>query len=440
MDPLLATLILIVLALVGARFAFSTENVPAGPRLLFRTGTHFIFVGFMIGPSMMGFVTSDALEHLFPFVALGLGWAGLLFGLQFERDTLRPFSGRLQVFAVGQSLLTFVVFASVGIWTLRVLGFTGRTEVLLALLAAVTACISAPAGIAIISSNFLVRGPVREMLLFVASTDALIGITVLQVIYSVYHTGGVLDLLEATPTPVWTLLATGIGVLCGIIFVWLTRRRTGIEELVLFLIGITAFAAGAALQLQLSPLFVCLVMGIVVGNLVPDPQRVYGVMANWEKPVYVVLLMLAGALLRFPTIWIVPLAFGYSLLRVGAKVIGCEVMARVAKPGFATPTFLGLGLVPQGGISLAMALSAFLTFYGLEVAGVNAGEALFSVVVLGVVISELVGPVCTTSTLRRAGEISSRVEAALAEGDDQRARAHAVRHMPGGPAGDDLEL
>ena len=53
--------------------------------------------------------------------------------------------------------------------------------------------------------------------------------------------------------------------------------------------------------------------------------------------------------------------------------------------------------------------------------GLDASQALFSVVVLGVVISELVGPVLTTATLRRAGEISSRVEEALAQGDDQQA-------------------
>ena len=440
MDPLLATLILILLAFLGARFSFSTENVPAGPRLLFRTGTHFIFIGFLLGPSVIGFVTGESLEHLFPFVALGLGWVGLLFGLQFERDTLGAFPIRLHVFSGGQALLTFIVLAAVGGAALLAFGIAGDEEILLVLLAAATACISAPAGIAIISSNFLVRGKVREMLLFVASMDALIGIVILQIVYSSYHAAGTSGLLGSLSAPTWTLLALGIGVLCGIIFVWLTRGRTEVEELVLFLMGITAFTAGAALQLQLSPLFVCFVTGAVVGNLAPDPRRLYRVMSKWEQPIYVVFLMLAGALLHFPSLWIIPLAFAYAILRAGAKVVACATMVRVAGPGLETPRFLGLGLIPQGGISLAMALSAFLTFYGLEVAGANAGQTLFSVVVMGVVISELVGPMFTTTTLRRAGEISSKVEEALAEGDDKRARAHAARHVSGGPSDSDLEL
>ena len=105
-------------------------------------------------------------------------------------------------------------------------------------------------------------------------------------------------------------------------------------------------------------------------------------------------------------------------------------MIRIETPPFPTPKLLGLGLTPQGGISLVMALSALLTFYGLQIGGVDVSQGLFSVVVLGVVLSELVGPMLTTKTLRRAGEISSLVESALALGDDEGARAAAENPGP----------
>ena len=104
---------------------------------------------------------------------------------------------------------------------------------------------------------------------------------------------------------------------------------------------------------------------------------------------------------------------------------------------FPTPRFLGLGLIPQGGISLVMALSALLTFYGLEIGGVDVSQGLFSVVVLGVVLSESVGPALTTRTLREAGEISPLVEKALALGDDESARAEAARHTAEIPNNED---
>ena len=430
MDPLLATLILISLALVGARFSFSTTNIAAGPRLLFRTGTHFIVIGFVLGPSVLGLVTREALEHLFPFFALGFGWVGFLFGMQLERDTVRAFAAHLHRFAVGQALLAFAFMTTLGLIGLLTLGLLGRVEILLVLLASATACTSAPAGIAMVSSNFLVRGPVRDMLFFAASVDGIVGIILLQLIYAGYHPPDALGLLGNLPALAWTVVAISVGLLCGIIFVWLCRGRTAIEELVLFLMGIAAFAAGAALQLQLSPLFVSVIMGAVVANLVPDPRRVLRVMARWEKPAYVILLILAGALVQFSTPWIIPLALLYAFLRGGAKVAGASTMIRLETLPFPTPRFLGLGLIPQGGISLVMALSALLTFYGLELGGVDVSQGLLSVVVLGVVLSELVGPTLTTGTLRKAGEISSLVEKALALGDDESARAEAARHTP----------
>jgi hypothetical protein len=163
-------------------------------------------------------------------------------------------------------------------------------------------------------------------------------------------------------------------------------------------------------------------------------------MAKWEKPAYVILLILAGALVQFSTPWIIPLGLVYAIFRGGAKVVAVNTMMRIETLPFPTPRFLGLGLVPQGGISLVMALSALLTFYGLEIGDVDVSQGLFSVVVLGVALSELVGPMLTTETLRKAGEISSLVESALVLGDHERARAEAERHTPEIPDGlDDLE-
>jgi hypothetical protein len=429
-DPLLATLILISLALVGARVSFSTDNIAAGPRLLFRTGTHFIVIGLVLGPSVLGLLTRESLEHLFPFFALGFGWVGFLFGMQFEKDTVRAFAAHLHRFAIGQALVAFVFMAMVGLLGLFLLGRLGRVEVLLVLLASATACASAPAGIAMVSSNFLVRGPVREALFFAASIDGIVGIILLQLIYAGYHPPDALGILGGLSALSWTVVAVSVGLLSGIIFVWLTRRRTEVEELVLFVMGITAFAAGAAIQLHLSPLFVSVIMGAVVANLVPDHRRVLRVMTQWEKPAYVVLLILAGALVQFPTLWIIPLALVYAILRGAAKVAGTKAMARLEALPFPTPRSLGLGLISQGGISLVMALSALLTFYGLEIGGVDVSQGLFSVIVLGVALSELVGPTLTTRTLRGAGEISPLVEKALALGDDESARAEAERHTP----------
>jgi multidrug transporter EmrE-like cation transporter len=408
MDPYVSTLTLILLALLGARFSFSTLQVPPGPRLVFRTGTHFLFLGFLLGPHLLGLLTAEAVRQLFPLLGMGLGWIGFLFGLQLDRRTLRQFPLAFHLLAVGQAVLVFLLFLGAGWLLLGSTGHGGRGESLLVMAAAATACISTPAGIALISTNHRVKGKVRDLLLFVASLDAVVGIAALQTAYALFPPGDLGIGIPVWSRLVWIVAAGGLGIICGILFLWLTRPRPGGEELVLFLLGIAAFASGAAQQLQLAPLFVSVTMGGVVANLSPDPQRVFRVLQKWEKPIYVVFLMLAGALLQFSTLWIPVLALAYAVLRGVGKVAGGAASVRILPFDFEAPTRFGLGLIPQGGISLAMTISFVLTYGGTQVRGLDAADLLFAVVVLGVILSELAGPFLTLDILRRAGEIEPR--------------------------------
>ena len=430
MEPLLSTLVLILLALLGANLSFSTDHVPPGPRLLFKTGTHFVLVGFFLGPAGLELISAEALEQLSPLLVLGLGWVGLLFGMQLDRDTLGQFPRGFHVLALAQAVLAFLFFAGIGLIGLAMTGRSTEVARLMVWGAAATACLSTPAGIAMVSSNFLVRGNMRRLLFFVASLDAVVGIIALQIIYSVYHPATPGQAFGEVPALGWIVVGLGLGTVCGILFLWLTRKRPAGEELVLFLMGGAAFAAGAAMQLQLSPLFVCVVMGAVIANLAPGHKRVFRSLERWEKPIYVILLLMAGALLRFPTLWVIPFAAAYVMLRVGAKVAGGFIAVRMAPLPFPPPQRLGLGLMPQGGISLALAISLMLTFRGLDLDGLDAMDTLFGIVLLGVVVSELAGPFFTTAALRQAGEISPEVEQALAVGDAEEAHAQALRHAP----------
>jgi hypothetical protein len=428
LDPLLSTLALVLLALLGARFSFSTERVPAGPRLLFRTGTHFLLLGALLGPAALGLLDDGAVVQLYPLLGLGLGWVGLLFGLQLDRRTLRQFPLGFHLIALGQALVTLVVFTALGLAAARQGGLFGPAVDAVLLAAAATAAVSSPAGVAMVSSNFLVRGRVRQFLFFVASLDAVVGLLALQLTYAYLHGTDVMADFGVGGTTFWTGADIALGLVCGVLFLWMMRLRPAREELVLYLLGVSALVGGAALQLQLSPLVAAAVAGAVVANFSRHADRVYRALQQWEQPIYVVLLMLAGAQLRPTTWWVLPLGVGYFLVRAVGKVAGTALLVRIVPLPFEVPRGLGLGLIPQGGISLAMALSLVLTLSGtgITLAGYPAVDLLFAVIVVGVVLSELAGPGFIQGVLRRAGELKPGVEAALEEGDGRRAEAVAM--------------
>jgi len=435
MDPLVATLVLIALALLGARLSFRVDSVPLGPRLLLGTGVHFLLLGVLLGPMALGLLGDAQLEGLFPFFAVGLGWVGFLFGIQLHAADLSRFPAGWHVFALGQAL---VVFAAVRLGGDAVLGVTGvddpAAHALVAAAAAIAA-VSAPAAIALVTSNFFVRGRVAELLLFTASLDALVGLGALQWVYATQLPAGhVPGLGNLTPLH-WAAVTVALGVLGGLLFIWLRRLSTAEDERALFLLGIAAFVAGAALRLGVSPLLACTVAGITVAHLARERTELVEALRRWEKPIYVVLLLLAGALVRLPSIWVVPAAAGLLVLRAAGKTAGAALLGR-AVVRIATPKRVGLALVPQGGMALAMAISALLTFWSVEAAGIDAAEFLFATVVLSVVGSELAGPFLITAVLRRADEIAPQVEEAIAQGDTARAVGEALRHVPDPVGGD----
>ncbi len=438
MSSLVATLVLILVALLGARFSFSTETVPPGPRLLFRTGTHFLLVGFALGPAALGLLTPEATRGLFPFLALGLGWVGFHFGLQLGRDSLRLFPPRYFLFAAGQALLTFALFAAGAHVAARALGLEGDLVPLLVLGAACTAAVTTPAAIGMVSSTFQVKGKIRDLLFFVGSLDAAVGITALQVTYALYRPESVAEGPGTWSDLRWVAAAAALGTVCGIVFLWLSRGRPTQEEVTLYLLGISAFAAGVALQWDLSPLFVSVVMGAVVANSPSPPRRVLPILQRWEKMVYVTFLLLAGALLAFPTWVLLPVALGYAVLRFAAKTVASGVMVAVTPLRHEVPRRIGLGLIPQGGISIAMAVSGVLMYSELRIAGIDAEASLFAVIVLGVVLSELVGPFLTVAVLSRAGEMptppAAPARAATGGADATRTAARSPRSRDsGGP-------
>jgi Kef-type K+ transport system membrane component KefB len=414
-SPLVGVLVLVLLGLLGARFAFDPTRAPLGPRLLLTTGSHFLLVGLLMGP-ILGLLSVEVVGQLEALVALGLGWIGLLFGLQLDRDQLGQFPAAYLLFTVLQAAATFVLFAAIGLLAFGLTDRLGPETHVAVLATAATAAVSTPAGIALISRNFRVQGELSRLLFYIASLDALVGIVALQLTYSLYHPS-----TAAVPGlgwGLWLAIATAAGIIFGVIFLWLTRPKPERDELTLFLLGLVVFEAGTALYLGIAPLYVTMITGAVIANLSPSRRRVYSILQTWEKPVYVVVLILAGALLGAGAWVAIPLAVGYALVRGTGKYLGNRIARRAVRLPFVPPPGTGIGLIPQGGISLAMALSAALTYGAITGTGGEAIRIAFATIVVAVAASELIGPFLTRDLLRSAGEITPGLESALADEAD----------------------
>lgn len=399
---LLAAILLALIGLVGARVAFPATSRSLGVRLFFSSGTHFLLLGFLLGPHAADLINDVLFASLSPFIMLGLGWVGLLFGVQFDREALARFPLRAQLAGFAQAAVTLVVVAVPALLLLDRGGDGSPLVPALVLAAGAVACVASPTGTAIVFGSGRVAGPNSRFLALASSLDGSVGILALGAAFSLF--------LPVLPGPEGALgplrgvvVATLLGVLFGLLFLSLTRERPASEELMLLLIGVALILAGTNLSLASSVLLGSAVTGALIANLSPIGRRTYAVLVKWEKPIHVIFLLLAGGLLSFPGWQVLPLALGYLALRAAGKLAGGWVAGRWLRAAGLRPG-LGAGLLSQGGLSIAMAVSVTLAFRTYFRAAAEI-DLFFAAVVLGVAINELVGPPALRALLTRLGEL-----------------------------------
>jgi len=410
LSALVAVLSLALVALLGARFGFRREGAPRELRLFLASGSHYLLIGFLLGPAAAGLLTPEILDGLSPLVALGLGWVGLLFGLQFDRASLERFGLTEHLAATLQAVLAFAVLAVGGWLLLRLTGTEGALGWALVGAAAAAGCASTPTGLAILTDRTVTGGPPFRLLSLATSLDAGVGFLALAAVLAVFHPPSLFADVPLAPAR-WLGLTVLLGVFFGWFFVALTREHTDAEEFVLFLIGLALLAAGSHAYFSVSALLGCAVTGAVVANAAPARARAYDVLSSWEQPVHVVFLVISGALLRFTGWELVPLVGAYVALRALGKMAGGWVAARALpepRPDF------GAGLLAQGGLSVAMAVSVHqLASHAYP--GSPLPDLFFATVVLGVAAWELAGPPLLRRVLGGSPGETGEVEAPAVE-------------------------
>ncbi len=394
MIKLLLFALLAVLLIAGARRRPENLPLPAGLRLLFVTGTEFLFVGVLLGPLALGVLDEERLSALKPITAVGMGFVGLHYGLQLEAKLLRWIPLFYHVAPLAQAM-GGALFAFVPSYFLFAYLFGAGTETTVAalVLAAAAAC-STPEPLDLLARDSRFAGAsLLTMLRHLAEMGELPALLLYGIAVCYRHDSGLVVGWTLLPTLQWLLLTLLLGVVFGLVLDVLPAvGRGGTGRLVVGGLGAILFFTGFARYLLISPLFVSLIAGLLVINVPGPSRRLRRFVANTETPFRLFLLLVAGASwsleaqrpLTTPIILL--LAFALMASRILGKVSAGWVLAKTTHaPRDPTPIF-GIGLVAQGGISAAIALD-----YLDEGVG-PATQLVVTMILLSVIVTELIAP------------------------------------------------
>ena len=365
--------------------------------------TGYVLLGVIFGA--VGFLTPEILDSLSPLSTLALGMISFLIGIELRFDVVRK---------LGKSIFFIVLFEGMGAFVLVYLfvRLVAGTDPNTALLLAAVASATAPAATVAVIRQYKARGPLTSTILAVVGLD-----DALTLIIYVFAEGFVvsgflgreLNLLTTLGAAgLSVLLAAAVGAGVGGLFALVLRRVKNNDWIMVFLAACLLLILGVSELLHLSELLPAMVFGMLVANTSPVLAKKCETVVSGFTPVFLALFfILGGAYLDIRLVGVIGgLGLVYFFSRAAGKIGGATLGAVLGKAQKGIRMKIGLSLLPQVGVALALALAINKKFAQPEFgeAGLSLAQTVINVLLLTTVFTEVLGPLLTRAALRRAGE------------------------------------
>jgi len=343
--PVLA-LALVTLAGIGVtRLSRPAFRYPALLTNLIATGVPFLLLGLLLGPGL-GVIDAAGLRMLEPLIVLAIGWTGAVFGAHLEWRMVRRISARTWLVGATLALPVLVVTTVMALTLARALPPLAEAWARPLLPAALVL----GGALTTAASQHGPRLGRRNALL-----DTAFGAAAVTLGVALYHPHVALRSLALT-------LVGGLAL--GGLFVALARNEFLSEprDAAIAAFAVILCGAGFSYVAGLSPFVLCGLEAAVFMSFSPATVRraVAELLSRWEVPLYAAFLIVAGALLRPLTAWLLLAAPVLASLRVLVRWVTVRFGLDQVDPvwrslPFAPPPEFAHSVIRQGATAVALA-------------------------------------------------------------------------------------
>jgi Kef-type K+ transport system membrane component KefB len=354
--------------------------------------TGYAAAGLALGPGGLGLIDKPVLEELSVFADVAIGLVLFELGQRLDLAWLRR-TPALALMGVAESLGA----AALVFFTLH---YYFHLAPLAAGVAAAIAVTTSPAVLMRVAAELRAEGQVTERALIVTAINGVLAFLALTVLIPWLHfeyRGGWLTMITH---PLYLLGGSAVlAVLAG----WLTLRIAGLlgksaERQFIAVIAMVVLTVGLALVLKLSVLLALLGMGALVRNADREHHLVVVDSGNAGQLFYVCLFVITGASLDLALLATAGAAgLAFVLVRFAGKAVGVLALAPVVGLEWRKGVLLATALAPMSGLAVVLVHQTAALYPEIR-------ASVAPVVLAGVVILELAGPIATQFALRRAGE------------------------------------
>lgn len=414
--------IVLLVGFIGAMIArkFKLPNVSG-----------YLVLGLLLGPSMglifkgyQGFITIEENAALDFIGEIALAFIAFSIGSEFAIKAIKKM-GRSVIILTTTEVIGAVVVVFLAMLFLpkpvdivsSYLPFANRNIAFGLILASMSAA-TAPAATLMVIRQYRAYGPVTKAILPITALDDIYGIVVFGFFISIAQILVPQGVVQAP----WLMFSKPFievfgSVFYGLLIGWIIskaankfdKNRDDMQVIaliaVLFTIGTVTMLNHYLHEygLGFSQLLANIMVGSTIANLAKNPQRSFSAINDFATPFYVMFFTLAGAsldlgILRQDSL-IILVSIVYIIARASGKILGILVGAYIVDSPKTVKKYLGIALLPQGGVSLGLLVivqAQMKPFY----------PHISTIIMLSILVYETFGPVFAKISITKAGEVN----------------------------------
>lgn len=374
--------------------------------------TGFIIAGALLGPSGFDIVSIDfAEDRLAVFTNMALMLVAFGIGERFDLQQLRSLAKPIVRISSGEVIGCFILVVIGALAVSWITGVDGNDAgwtvwLTVAFILGSIAIATAPATTVAVIRETGASGNATRLLLSSVVVNNALSVTLFGIVVStarVLFDGSVQLGLDSLLLPVIkTGGALAIGLGTGFITDVLVNKFTRREDVLIVALAALFFCGGLADYLGFSSLLAGVAAGFAVVNRHRRDVRVFRALNDLEPPFYGIFFALAGLQLHLQELtYAGMMGVVFILFRALGKYFGARWGAKSAGLPPEQANNVGLGLLPQAGLAIALAY-VIRQEPSLELVR----DLLLNVVIASVVINEIIGPPLVRMMVVRAGEVT----------------------------------
>ena len=369
----------------------------------------YVFIGILIGEHVLDVISHETVNNFEPLSFFALGIIGFMVGGELKRKLFVKFGRQVITILVFEGVTAFFL-VGISSFVITYLFTDFATAIAIGVVFGAICTATDPASTMQVLWEYKARGAVTKMLTAIVALDdalALVLYALAVSIASVFTGMGEVSFLRALSYSLFEVAGSLVlGVLAGLVLVWIIKRTREHEKVLAFTISFVLLNIGLAKALNFDVILSAMAIGVTMINLAPIRTKVsFDLMRKFSGPVYVLFFVLVGSRLVIGNIdWMVGLLIAaYVLGSVIGKAAGAYWGSKYSKAPRMIKKYLGFCLYPQGGIAVGLLILASHRF------SPNIAEILILVVITGVFLLQIIGPVLTKTALNKAGETGMNI-------------------------------